>query len=296
MALKIAAFAKINLALDIIGKRPDNYHEVSMIMQSVNLFDVITIEDAKLGVSLAVDNAELTAGDDNLVSRAAKLLKEYCKIDRGVKITIEKKIPLAAGVAGGSADAAATLLGLSKFWGLALSMDELLRLGAALGSDVPFCMHGGTMLAAGRGEIVSLLPSLPKCYVVLAKPPISISTAWAYGNFHKDKVSKPPDIDAMRGFLEKRDLKGVAGELNNVLETVTINAYPEIASLKKQMIENGAVAALMSGSGPTVFGILETEKDARALFDKLAARNEFGCEFFISETTERGTLIMNHEP
>jgi 4-diphosphocytidyl-2-C-methyl-D-erythritol kinase len=174
-------------------------------------------------------------------------------------------------------------------------MDELSRLGAALGSDVPFCLSGGTMLAAGRGEIVSPLLSLPKCYVVLAKPPLSISTAWAYGNFNKDAVSDRPDIDAMRGFLEKRDLKGVAGELKNVLETVTINAHPEIAVLKEHMTRSGAMAALMSGSGPTVFGLAETKKDAFRVLDKLAARNEFGCELFIAETTESGTLIMNHE-
>jgi len=282
-SLSLKAYAKINLALDIIGKRADNYHEVAMIMQSIGLFDVITLENAPSGITLTTDNPNLSVGGDNIAHRAALLFKEHCRIENGVKIMIEKKIPLAAGLAGGSTDAAATLVGLAKLWGLSLSLTEFDYLGAKLGSDVPFCLHGGTMLAVGRGEIVTPLPPLPKCYVILAKPSASVSTAWAYANFQKGG-GKRPDLDAMRVSLEKGDLKGVAALLGNALETVTIKAYPQIALLKARMIEYGAMAAMMSGSGPTVFGLAETEKEGRFILEKLKESDGSDCELFVTET------------
>ncbi len=264
--LVLAARAKINLALDVLGRRPDGYHEVAMVMQSVALADKVTLT-AAADISVTADIADLDCGPSNLAYRAAALLRDRCGVDRGVRIALEKNIPLAAGLAGGSADAAAILRGLNELWRLSLTPTELEEFGAALGSDVPFCLRGGTVLATGRGEALAPLPALPRVWVVLAKPPVAVSTAWVYGNYRGERVAVRPDVAGMKACLAGGDLQGVAARLGNVLETVTVPAHPEIAALKAAMLEQGAMASLMSGSGPTVFGLVDDRRRA----EKIAA-------------------------
>ncbi len=265
--LVLAARAKINLVLDVLHRRSDGYHEVAMVMQAIDLADRVTLTTAPVGLRVTSDAAGLDGGPANLAWRAAALLRQRCGVDYGVDIFLEKRIPLAAGLAGGSADAAAVLRGLNELWRLGLSLPELEALGAELGSDVPFCLRGGTMLATGRGEVLTPLTPLPRLWVVLAKPPVAVSTAWVYGNYRAEKVTAHPDIAGMTACLAAADATGVAARLGNVLETVTIAAHPVIADLKTAMLANGAVASLMSGSGPTVFGLAES----RATAEKIAA-------------------------
>ncbi len=283
--LTVKAFAKINLALDVLHKRPDGYHEVAMVMQAVSLADTITLTSHPGDIVLNVSIAGLPGDASNLAYRAAALLKEYAGIQQGVCITLDKRIPLAAGLAGGSADAAAVLKGLNNLWELNLSLDELSKLAAKLGSDVPFCLYNGTMLATGRGELLSPLPPLPKCYVILAKPAIEVPTAWVYQQFKADRVQIRPDITAMSKFLEQGSIAGVAGNLANVLESVTIPAHPEIAKIKESMLKYGAMAALMSGSGPTVFGLAGCQKQAEVIASRL--KTEGIPEVFVAETVSK---------
>ncbi|HMM20794.1 MAG TPA: 4-(cytidine 5'-diphospho)-2-C-methyl-D-erythritol kinase [Selenomonadales bacterium] len=261
----VAAHAKINLALDVLGKREDGYHEVAMVMQSVGLADRVALSERPEGIRVSTDLAGLDCGPANLAYRAAELLQKQFAIRRGVEIVLAKHIPLAAGLAGGSADAAAVLQGLNRLWELELPEDELVELGALLGSDVPFCLEGGTMLATGRGESLAPLPALPHAWLVLAKPPVAVSTAWVYGQFRPEAVAVRPDLEGMAESLRRGDLPGVAGRLCNVLETVTIPVYPEIAAIKQLMLKHGAMASLMSGSGPTVFGLAATREKAEEI-------------------------------
>jgi len=268
--LTVQAFAKINLALDVLHKREDGYHEVEMVMQSISLADTLTISSRQNGITISTNISDLETDSRNLAYRAAALLQERFGISEGVHIHIEKEIPIAAGLAGGSSDAAAVLKGLNSLWALGLTQQDMANLGAALGSDVPFCVYGGTMLATGRGELLSPLPQLPECWVILAKPPVDVSTAWVYGNFKAERVINRPDLNSMRRVLANRDLQGVAGNLANVLETVTEPAYPEISHLKTTMKTCGALASLMSGSGPTVFGLTSDYTKACEIADKIA--------------------------
>lgn len=283
--LTLKAYAKINLALDVLYKRPDGYHEVAMIMQSVSLADTVTLTSQPGDIELSVDIPGLPADTSNLAYKAAVLMKEYTAPGQGVRISLKKNIPLAAGLAGGSADAAAVLKGLNTLWKLNLSLDELSKLAAKLGSDVPFCLYNGTMLATGRGELLAPLPAMPACHVVLAKPAIAVPTAWVYQQFNKDKVYHRPDIEAMSKYLQEGNFAGVAGSLVNVLESVTIPAYPEIARIKEHMLNYGAVAALMSGSGPTVFGLVSNRNQAQAIADQL--KHEGVPEIFVAETVSK---------
>lgn len=260
--------AKINLSLDVLGKRPDGYHEVSMVMQSVSLADEIILQEAA-DISLTVDVPGLEADARNLAWRAAELVRQECAVSKGVSITLRKKIPLAAGLAGGSADAAAVLRGVNKLWQAGLTQQQLLELGARLGSDVPFCLLGGTQLATGRGTELEELPAMPVCGVVLAKLPVAVSTAWVYGQFAAAKVKQRPDLSGLRSALQKGSLEGVASRLCNVLESVTITEHPEIQKLKEDMLRQGALASLMSGSGPTVFALTENEESAGDVAERL---------------------------
>lgn len=280
--LTLKAYAKINLALDVLFKRSDGYHEVAMIMQSVSLADTITLTSQPGDITLKVNIPGLPADASNLAYRAAALLKEYAQPEQGVHIGLVKHIPLAAGLAGGSADAAAVLKGLNTLWGLNFNLDELSRLAAKLGSDVPFCLYNGTKLATGRGELLAPLPALPACYVVLAKPAIAVPTAWVYQQFKPDKAGRRPDIEVMSKFLAEGNLSGVAANMANVLESVTIPAYPEISQIKEHMLNYGAMAALMSGSGPTVFGLVSCREQAEAIAKRLIA--EGLPEVFVAET------------
>lgn len=273
-SVSVKACAKINLALDVLYKRDDGYHEVAMIMQSISLADEVTLVNRPEGITLSVDTPNLAADKSNLAYRAAALIKNMLGIKTGIHIKLVKKIPMAAGLAGGSADAAAVLSGLNQLWDLRLTMSELEKLAADLGSDVPFCLHGGTMLAAGRGERLSPLPALPECYVVLAKPPIDVSTAWVYGHYHADRIETHPDLNGMKKSLENKELALIAAKLGNVLESVTIPAYPCIADLKTCMLENGAMNSLMSGSGPTVFGLVEGREQAEYVAAQLKKQHD----------------------
>lgn len=258
------AYAKINIGLDVLRRRTDGYHEVRMIMQTVDLCDDLYIErTAQPGIRLRTDSTELPVDGNNLICKAADLLFQEKGIREGVQITLMKRIPVAAGMAGGSADAAAAMRGLNELFGMGYSISELQRLGVKLGADIPYCLTGGTMLSEGIGEILSPLPAPPACFLVVAKPDISVSTAFVYGNLHAETLTYHPDIDGMIEALREHDLRGITDRLGNVLETVTVREYPVIEELKELMRREGAENALMSGSGPTVFGIYRRRETAQ---------------------------------
>ena len=266
------AFAKINLGLDVVRRLPNGYHEVRMIMQTVGICDVLTFRKAASGIQLVVDNEELPTDGNNLICKAAKLLLESAGIEGGVSITLEKHIPIAAGMAGGSTDAAATFLGINELYEIGYDVDKLKELGVKIGADVPYCIQGGTALAEGIGEVLSALPTPPACHLVIAKPDINVSTKFVYENLRANELESHPDIDGMIEGLETGDLKAITDRLANVLETVTVPAYPIIDEIKQSMLDAGAEGALMSGSGPTVFGIFTEEEKA-----KQAAQNITGA-------------------
>ncbi|KKB35296.1 4-(cytidine 5'-diphospho)-2-C-methyl-D-erythritol kinase [Bacillus thermotolerans] len=269
MKIMIKAPAKINLTLDVLHKRPDGYHEVEMIMTTVDLADRIELEELRKDEIRVVSHNRFVPDDSrNLAYQAAKLLKERYGIRSGVEIGIQKVIPVAAGLAGGSSDAAATLKGLNKLWQLGLSVDELAELGSEIGSDVSFCVYGGTALAKGRGEKIKLLPPPPNCWVVLAKPTIGVSTAEVYKNLKLDGL-KHPNTEKMVEAIETGDYQQMCRNLGNVLESVTLKMYPEVAQIKEQMERFGADAVLMSGSGPTVFGLIQYDSRMHRVYNGL---------------------------
>lgn len=272
--LTIEARAKVNLTLDILGKRTDGYHEVEMVMQSLKLSDSLTFrrQEATEGITLLSNVPGLPEDKRNLAYRAAELLKRRFAVNEGIFIEITKRIPIAAGLGGGSADAAAVLVGLNEYWNLGLNPEMLCQLGAEIGSDVPFLIEGGTMLAKGRGEILDKLPPLPSCHIILAKPQASVSTAWVYQNYRPERVEIHPDTKGIITCLHKRDLEGVCERLSNVLESVTMEKYEEIVVLKKMMRELGAWASLMSGSGPTVFAITPDHERAVYIAQKMTEK------------------------
>ncbi|MEH6940698.1 4-(cytidine 5'-diphospho)-2-C-methyl-D-erythritol kinase [Bacillus sp. JJ722] len=269
MKLMEKAPAKINLALDVLYKRPDQYHEVEMIMTTVDLADRIELEEKKVDeIKIFSHNRYVPDDERNLAYQAASLLKRRYHIKQGVNITIEKNIPVAAGLAGGSSDAAATLRGLNKLWQLGLSLDELAEIGSEIGSDVSFCVYGGTALATGRGEKIKHLTSPPKCWVVLAKPVMGVSTADIYKRLDVAEVNHP-NIEGMVDAIAKNDYQMVCDHVGNVLEQVTLSLYPEVSNIKKQMKKFGADAVLMSGSGPTVFGLVEYDSRMHRVYNGL---------------------------
>ena len=285
--LKIEARAKINLTLDILRKRPDGYHEVVMVMQSVGLSDTLTLEKAPAaaGIVLTCNLPDLPVDEKNLAYRAARLFLDQYQMEAGVSIALEKRIPMAAGLAGGSADAAAVLRGMALLFSTDTSEEELCRMGAKLGSDIPFCICGGTMLAEGRGEKLSKVADLPECWVVLAKPPADVSTAWVYQQYDAQAAEEHPDTTKMLQVLEKGDLYTASQLLCNVLESVTIKRYPEIQMYKDRMDANGALASLMSGSGSTVFCLTEEEETARKIAEDL--RSHTAAKVFVTKTVSR---------
>lgn len=258
----IKAYAKINLGLDVVGKLPNGYHQVKMIMQTVGIFDKLTLEKTDSGITLTTDSDELPVGKDNLVYRAAELMFEKYHIAGGIRIHLEKKIPIAAGMAGGSTDAAAAMRGISRLWGLDAPLPQLMEYGVAIGADVPYCIMGGTALAEGIGDVLTALPPAPDCVILVAKPDISVSTRDVYARLDDVCLKSHPDIDGMRAAIETGSLQGILDRMGNVLETVTIPACPVIDTIKQRMRELGAVNSLMSGSGPTVFGIFMDEQAA----------------------------------
>jgi len=267
--LRLAAYAKINLTLDVLGDRPDGFHEVAMIMQSIDLHDIVEIQEAPSGISVSSDAGDLACDRTNLAFRAAEAVKNRYDIAKGVKIHLTKRIPLAAGLAGGSSDAAAVLKGLDRLWKLGLSSGELEELAAGLGSDVPFCLWGGTVLATGRGEILNPLPDMPNCGIVLAKMPFEVSTAWVYQNYKAERVDSHPNNEAMMDAISRQDRGAIATGLCNVLESVTLVAYEELVLLKSRMKQAGALGVLMSGSGPTIFAVTADQDTAAELARKI---------------------------
>jgi 4-diphosphocytidyl-2-C-methyl-D-erythritol kinase len=265
---EIFAHAKINLTLDITGLRSDGYHEVEMIMQTVGLSDRLVFESHHKGIFITCDTPGLPVGPENLVYKAALLLQEYTGQDKGAIVYLKKDIPLAAGLAGGSADAAAALKGLNNLWGLNLHFSELLALGERIGADVPFCLMGGTALARGKGEILLPLKPLPRFGVILVKPPFGVSTGCIYQQYDLTGGGVRPDTKGMLEAIEDENLLIIGSLLSNVLEETTAYLYPQIDFLKQVLIREGAVGAAMSGSGPTYFGLFEDEVKA-----DLMARN-----------------------
>lgn len=259
----LKAYAKINLGLDVIGKRPNGYHDVRMIMQSIGLYDQLTMKKIREDEILLSSNVgTLPNNEQNLIYKAIRLIKTEYHITTGVKADLEKRIPVSAGMAGGSTDCAAALMGMNRLFDLGLSQERLMELGAMLGADVPYCIMGGTALAEGIGEILTPLKPIPQCYILIAKPGISVSTRFVYENLEVDKLAYHPDIDGMMQRIEQEDLTGITDRLSNVLETVTEKKYPIITKIKNAMKEAGAMNSLMSGSGPTVFGIYADKETA----------------------------------
>ncbi|MDN3019994.1 4-(cytidine 5'-diphospho)-2-C-methyl-D-erythritol kinase [Paenibacillus sp. BSR1-1] len=269
MKLLVKAPAKINLALDVLHKRSDGYHEVEMIMTTIDLADRVELTLLNQDqIHILSHNRYVPDDQRNLAYQAAQLLKNRFKVKKGVMIAIEKTIPVAAGLAGGSSDAAATLRGLNKLWDLGLSLDELAELGSEIGSDVSFCVYGGTALAKGRGEMITELPPPPTCWVILAKPFIGVSTAEVYRRLDINRMNHP-DIGQMVEAINSRDYQKVCQNVGNVLEDVTLNLHPEVAQIKEQMKRFGADAVLMSGSGPTVFGIVQHDSRMHRIYNGL---------------------------
>lgn len=281
------AYAKINLGLDVIGRLPNGYHEVKMVMQTVGIYDVLTLEKISEGIVVTTDNGELPTDENNLIYRAAGIMLEQYNISQGVRIHLEKNIPIAAGMAGGSTDAAATFIGMNELFGLGATEEELRNLGVKVGADVPYCIMGGTALAEGIGEKLRPLPAPADGYLLIAKPDINVSTKYVYEHLDAEGVEVHPDIDGMIEALEQRSLEGIVNRLGNVLENVTVKKYPIIAEIKKSMLENGAEGSLMSGSGPTVFGIFKEEEQAiKAL--KVLKQTGLAKQLFVTEFVRRG--------
>lgn len=268
--IELKALGKINLGLDVLGKRPNGYHDVRMVMQTIYLYDQIIMEKKKEpGIEISTNLFYLPVNENNLAYRAARLLMDEFDIHTGVKISLTKHIPVAAGMAGGSSNAAAVLYGMNRMYGLGLSMEELMERGVTLGADVPYCIMRGTVLAEGIGEILTPLPAMPKCYVLIAKPPLSASTKTVYEKIDQEGISRHPDIDGILAGLDAGDLKKIAGSMGNVLEQVMLKEHPVLGQIKETMKEAGALNAMMSGSGPTVFGIYENRRTAKAAAEKL---------------------------
>lgn len=261
--MRLHALAKINLGLDIIGKREDGYHEVRMIMQTIQMYDVLDIRKAKKpGITLTANLPYIPSDERNLAYKAAKLLMDEFQVTEGISINLRKTIPVAAGMAGGSSDAAAALVGVNKMFNLGLSEKELMQRGVEIGADVPYCIMRGTALAEGIGEKLTWIPQIPQCFVLIGKPSVSVSTRQAYESISLDGAMHP-DIDGMVEDIKNGDLYAMTQKMGNIFEPGIIKKYPVIQEIKDLMEENGALKAMMSGSGPTVFGIFDDRKKLR---------------------------------
>lgn len=273
----IKGYAKINLGLDVVGQLDNGYHLLRSVMQQIDLYDTVelsSLSETATGrkddfrILLTSDSGEVPLDESNLACKAAKLLMEHDGLSGGVHIHILKKIPVAAGLAGGSADAAAVLIGMNELFGLGHSKEELQELGLSLGADVPFCIMGGTALAEGIGERLTRIETIPEMYVVIAKPPIAVSTKYVYENLRLEQAVHP-DTERILEAMRQKDLTAMTALLRNVLESVSAEKYPLIRQLKEAMLETGAAGSLMSGSGPTVFGIFDSMEKAAAAEGRL---------------------------
>ena len=287
MEIKLKAYAKVNLALDVLRKRPDGYHDVKMIMQNISLYDELTfsVVDNKLqdnyNILLTSNSEKIPTDERNLIYKAVKLMFDEYNINADIKIHLEKHIPVEAGMAGGSTDCAAAIKAVNELFALGLSEKEMMDIGVRLGADVPFCIMARTALSEGIGEVLSPLKPIPSCYILVAKPPISVSTGMVYKNLKCDELKSHPDIDGMIDALSKGSLSEVAARMDNVLETVTVSLYPKIEVLKGIMKDKGALNSIMSGSGPTVFGIFEKPDEA-----------SLAKEFIISEGLSNEVYVV----
>lgn len=265
--ISLKALAKINLGLDVVRRREDGYHEVRMIMQTIQLYDRLDIKRTQEpGIQIQTNLSFLPVNENNLIYKAAKLLMDEFSITDGVSVKLDKRIPVAAGMAGGSTDAAAMLIGVNRLFSLGLTKRQLMERGVQIGADVPYCIMRGTALAEGIGEALGPLPPMVKCPVLIAKPSISVSTKFVYQNLKLDDTTIHPDIDRLIDDIKAKNLHDIAAHMGNVLETVTIPNYPVIDEIKKHMLSNGAVGAMMSGSGPTVFGLFDDEDTAKKAY------------------------------
>lgn len=270
--IRLKALAKINLGLDVVGKQEDGYHLVRMVMQTIHLFDSIQMQKTRTpGIQLTSNMKFFPKDEHNIAYKAADLLIQEFKITEGIHINITKRIPVCAGMAGGSTDAAAVLYGMNQMYGLKLSHRQLSKRGLTLGADVPYCLMRGTALAEGIGEKLTRLPAMPRCIVVVAKPSISVSTKWVYENLHLSRHMVHPDIDQLLAGIEQHNLKKMAAHMRNILEEVTVKEYPVIEQIKENFMAHGALHAMMSGSGPTVFALFEKRKYAQKAADALRA-------------------------
>lgn len=270
--MRLKALAKINLGLDVLRRKEDGYHEVKMIMQTINLHDQIHMKKIKEDeIRIRTNLYYLPNNENNLAYKAAKMLKDEFHLPGGVFINLKKYIPVAAGMAGGSSDAAAVLFGMNKMYGLKLSMQELMDRGVKLGADVPYCIMRGTALAEGIGEKLTKLPAMPKCHILIAKPPINVSTKFVYENLHANdlKPEDHPPVDIQIEALQEGDLEKLVANMGNVLERVTVPEYPVIDEIRQLMLDSGALGAMMSGSGPTVFGIFTSYAKAKEAYKKV---------------------------
>ena len=265
--ISLKALAKINLGLDVVRRREDGYHEVRMIMQTIQLYDRLDIKRTQEpGIQIQTNLSFLPVNENNLIYKAAKLLMDEFSITDGVSVKLDKRIPVAAGMAGGSTDAAAMLIGVNRLFSLGLTKRQLMERGVQIGADVPYCIMRGTALAEGIGEALSPLPPMVKCPVLIAKPSISVSTKFVYQNLKLDDTTFHPDIDRLIDDIKAKNLHDIAAHMGNVLETVTIPNYPVIDEIKKHMLSNGVLGAMMSGSGPTVFGLFDNEDTAKKAY------------------------------
>lgn len=281
--IKRRAYGKINLGLDVLRKRQDGYHDVKMIMQMVSVYDELTFQKIPdKEIRIVTNKKELPLNEDNLIYKAAKLILERLNRKEGISVTLEKNIPIAAGMAGGSTDAAAALLGINELFGGNIPMEELLSMGVKIGADVPYCILQKTALSEGIGEVLTPLPAPPACSLLIGKPDINVSTKYVYENLQADALKSHPDIDGMRKAIEEQDLEGITSRMGNVLETVTIQKYPVIGEIKEAMLKAGAANALMSGSGPTVFGIFVSKEQAEKAKEELAGSG-LVKELFVAE-------------
>ncbi|WP_230398346.1 4-(cytidine 5'-diphospho)-2-C-methyl-D-erythritol kinase [Novisyntrophococcus fermenticellae] len=272
--MRLRAMAKINLGLDVIKKRDDGYHEVRMIMQTIRMYDQIDLAGSdRPGIQVKTNLPYLPSNENNLVYKAAKLLMDEFHIEKGLDIRLRKVIPVAAGLGGGSSDAAAVMVGVNRMFHLNLSLEELADRGKTIGADVPYCIMRGTALAEGIGEILTQLPSLPPCHILVAKPGINVSTKNVYKSLRADEIQNHPDIDGIIDAIRGSSLMGVTARMANVLEEVTVRDYPVIDEIKQLMMERGALSAMMSGSGPSVFGIFDDRRKAGHAYRQLQDMN-----------------------
>jgi len=286
--LKISAMSKVNLGLDVLRRRDDGYHEVRMIMQTLKLCDELYFEETqKKEISIVCNSENLECDENNLIYKAARLIMDEAGIDRGLDIRLKKNIPIAAGMAGGSSDAAATLVALNKMFDIDFDIAKLKEMGVKIGADVPYCIEGGTQLSEGIGEKLTRLKDAPQCFVVVAKPHIGISTKYVYENLHVETIKTHPNIDAMLKGIDAGDLIEISSHMENILENVTEKKYPVIAMLKSKLKSMGALNSLMSGSGPTVFALFDDRDKADKACEAVLDTGEvaFGCVTQFSDRT-----------